>query len=77
MPDLGLQDADQPVPWPDQPINYTLKWRFWYQEFDPAKHSTIQYSHLGAGTDWSIGAGSVGAGYGAEYDVPKCDVGVQ
>lgn len=72
----SLLDADQPIPWPEQPINYTMKWRFHYQEYDPKVHTTIQYSHLGAGTDWSIGAGSVGAGIGSEYDVPKCAPGV-
>ena len=69
---FSLLDADQPIPWPDQPINYTMKWRFWYEEYDPEVHSTVQYSHLGAGTDWSIGAGPMSPGYGAEYDVPKC-----
>ena len=31
---------------------------------------------MSSGTDWSIGAGNVGAGYGSEYDVPKCGEGV-
>ena len=73
---FSLLDADQPIPWPDQPINYTLKWRFWYQEYDPHAHTTVQMSHLGDGTDWSIGSGSMAPGYGAEYDVPKCGEGV-
>ena len=68
---FSLLDAHQPVPWPDKPINYTLKWRFWYQKYDPAYHSTVQMSHLGHGTDWSIGSGPCFAGIGAEYDVPK------
>jgi hypothetical protein len=73
---FSLLDADQRIPWADKPINYTMKWRFWYQEYDPSYHSTIQYSHLGKGTDWSIGSGPVAPGYGAEYDVPKCGEGV-
>ena len=36
----------------------------------------MRYSHLGANTDWSIGAGPVAPGFGAEYDVPKCGEGV-
>ena len=24
---FSLLDADQPIPWPDKPINYTMKWR--------------------------------------------------
>ena len=53
-----------------------VDFRFWYQEYDPSYHSTIQYSHLGKGTDWSIGSGPIAPGYGAEYDVPKCGEGV-
>jgi len=33
-------------------------------------------SHLGKGTDWSIGSGPIAPGYGAEYDVPKCEEGM-
>ena len=54
---FSLLDADQPNPWPDKPINYTMKWRFWYQEYDPDYHSSIQYSHLGESRDycWHLG----------------------
>jgi len=72
----SLLDADQPIPWPDKPIKYSLKWRFWYQEYDPTVHNTVQYSSLGKYTDWSIGAGPMSPGFGAEYDVPKCADGV-
>jgi len=73
---FSLLDADQPIPWPDKPLTYTLKFRFWYQDYDPARHTTVRYSHLGKGTDWSIGAGPMAPGYGAEYDVPKCSEGM-
>ena len=73
---FSLLDADQPIPWPDQPLTYSLKWRFWYQDYDPKVHTTVEYGSLGKGTDWSIGAGPMQPGYGAEYDVPKCDDGV-
>lgn len=74
---FSLLDADQKIPWPEQPINYTLKWRFWYQHYDPSYHSTVQMSHLGKGTDWSIGSGPCFNGIGAEYDVPQCTEGME
>ena len=36
-----LLDADQPQPWPNQTLEYVLKFRFWVQEFDPAYHAQI------------------------------------
>ena len=72
----SLLDADQTIPWPDQPLKYRLKFRFWFQEYIPASSGGDQASHAsivrGAGFD--IGAGPAGAG--AEFDVPKCAEGV-
>merc|ERR1712196_499727 len=33
-----LLDADQEIPWKDQPLSYHFKWRFYFQEYDPARH---------------------------------------
>ena len=58
-----LLDADQEVPWPDQPLNYTFKWRFYFQEYSPAQHVSA--------AGWNTGIG----GDTAEYDVPQCPAG--
>jgi len=60
----SLLDADQEIPWQDQPLEYALKFRFWYQEYEPAYHSNIQR------TTWGIGSP-------VEYDVPKCAEGMK
>lgn len=59
----SLLDADQDIPWPDQPIEYRLKFRFWVQEYDPDYHTGVHR------TTWGIGSP-------VEYDVPKCKDGV-
>jgi len=66
----SLLDAEQEIPWVDQPLTYHLKFRFWYQDYDPHFHTTLGYANMGM----SIGAGR--AGWGAEYDVPQCGDGV-
>ena len=48
-----------------------FKFRFWYQEYRAEKNS---HKKIGAGWGSNLGAG--GGGLGAEFDVPKCDVGV-
>ena len=58
-----LLDADQEVPWPDQPLTYYFKWRFYFQEYDTKKHVSA--------TGWNTGIG----GSTAEYDVPQCPAG--
>ena len=58
-----LLDADQEVPWQDQPLEYYFKWRFYFQDFDPAVHVPIYV--------WATGIG----GKTAEYDVPQCPAG--
>jgi hypothetical protein len=60
---FSLLDADQEIPWVDQPIEYRLKFRFWYQDYDAGYHSQILR------TTWGIGSP-------VEYDVPKCAEGV-
>jgi hypothetical protein len=34
----SLLDADQEQPWPDQPLVYYQKYRFYYQEYKPDLH---------------------------------------
>ena len=54
-----LLDADQEVPWADQPLVYHFKFRFYYQEYN------VQQQHVSTfDTTWGIG-GATG-----EYDVP-------
>eukprot|EP00932_Pfiesteria_piscicida_P019557 SRR837773.6383.p1 GENE.SRR837773.6383~~SRR837773.6383.p1 ORF type:complete len:449 (+),score=10.76 SRR837773.6383:63-1409(+) len=59
----SLLDADQEIPWVDQPIEYHLKFRFWVQEYDPAYHTQVKR------TTWGIGSP-------VEYDVPQCEAGM-
>jgi hypothetical protein len=60
----SLLDSDQDQPWPDQPLEYYQKYRFYYQEYDPQKH-VISLPR----TVWAIGA------FIGEYDVPPCPAG--
>jgi len=56
-----LIDADQEVPWLDQPLEYWMKFRIYFQEYDPKHHiETFDMT-------WSI------AGETGEYDVPQCN----
>jgi len=59
----SLLDADQEIPWQDQPLEYVLKWRFWVQEYDASYHQNVKR------TTWGIASP-------VEYDVPKCDASV-
>mmetsp|Transcript_48596 Transcript_48596/g.135802 ORF Transcript_48596/g.135802 Transcript_48596/m.135802 type:complete len:784 (-) Transcript_48596:90-2441(-) len=68
---FSLLDADQEIPWPDRPLNYSLKFRFWYQDYNESYHQPVVRTW---GSGWDAGAGP--AGWGAEYDVPKCMDGV-
>merc|ERR1712113_29314 len=56
---FSLLDADQDIPWPDQPLEYHLKMRFWYQDYDESYHTNVKR------TTWGIASP-------VEYDVPKC-----
>ena len=56
-----LLDAEQDIPWADQPIEYWMKYRLYYQAYA---------NHISAfDITWSI-AGATG-----EYDVPRCASG--
>jgi hypothetical protein len=59
----SLLDADQDIPWPDQPLEYRLKFRFWVQPYDAKYHTNVQR------TTWGIGSP-------VEYDVPQCAEGI-
>lgn len=61
---FSLLDADQEIPWPDQPLEYHLKMRFWYQDYNESYHSNVKR------TTWGIASP-------VEYDVPKCAEGVK
>jgi hypothetical protein len=60
----SLLDADQEIPWPDQPLVFHHKYRFWVQPYDKYFHKELVLgesvgSPLLIGSPW-------------EYDVPKC-----
>ena len=57
----SLLDADQEIPWPDQPLEYHLKVRFWVQPYKPGYHTPVSHH-----ATWGIASP-------VEYDVPKCD----
>ena len=64
------------VPWPDQPLEYQIKFRFWYQDYNASYHRDVHYS--GGTTNWDVGAGGgPGRPAGAEYDVPLCNSTLQ
>ncbi|CAJ1420413.1 unnamed protein product [Effrenium voratum] len=56
----SLLDADQDIPWPQQPIEYSLKFRFWVEEYNKSYHTSLRRA------TWGIASP-------VEYDVPKCD----
>lgn len=56
---FSLLDHDQPIPWVDQPLEYSLKFRFWVQEYDPSYHVSVFRD------TWGIASP-------VEYDVPLC-----
>eukprot|EP00658_Telonema_sp_P-2_P055629 TRINITY_DN44215_c0_g1_i1.p1 TRINITY_DN44215_c0_g1~~TRINITY_DN44215_c0_g1_i1.p1 ORF type:complete len:708 (-),score=147.60 TRINITY_DN44215_c0_g1_i1:102-2225(-) len=60
---FSLLDADQEIPWTDQPLVYHLKFRFWVQPYNASYHSNVGRS------TWGIASP-------VEYDVPKCGEGV-
>ena len=59
----SLLDADQPIPWPDMPLRYHLKFRFWVQPYNASYHTNV------ARRTWGIASP-------VEFDVPKCAPGV-
>jgi hypothetical protein len=62
----SLLDAEQEIPWPDQPLILHHKYRFWVQPFTKSYHVPV---HYGGGSQLLIGSPW-------EYDVPKCAHGV-
>jgi len=59
----SLLDADQEIPWADQPLKYHLKFRFWVQPFNASYHNNAKR------TTWGIASP-------VEYDIPKCGPGI-
>eukprot|EP00463_Aulacantha_scolymantha_P004015 TRINITY_DN497_c0_g1_i1.p1 TRINITY_DN497_c0_g1~~TRINITY_DN497_c0_g1_i1.p1 ORF type:complete len:412 (+),score=47.44 TRINITY_DN497_c0_g1_i1:493-1728(+) len=55
----SLLDADQEIPWVDQPLEYHLKFRFWVQPYNATYHTNARR------TTWGIASP-------VEYDIPKC-----
>ena len=53
--------APPAVPWPDQPLEYHLKVRFWVQPYEPKYHTPVSHH-----ATWGIASP-------VEYDVPKCN----
>ena len=60
----SLLDADQDIPWADQPLEYHLKVRFWVQPYEPKYHTPVSHR-----ATWGIASP-------VEYDVPKCNATV-
>ena len=64
----SLLDADQQIPWADEPLVFHHKYRFWVQPYDAKVHTPVVLgethgSALLLGSPW-------------EYDVPQCADGV-
>ena len=67
---LSLLDKDQKNPWPDQYLEYRLKFRFYYETFQAASSPRAAPSHQNAvRLIWATEA------YSGEYDIPKCESG--
>mmetsp|Transcript_3494 Transcript_3494/g.10810 ORF Transcript_3494/g.10810 Transcript_3494/m.10810 type:complete len:746 (+) Transcript_3494:757-2994(+) len=60
---FSLLDADQQIPWVDQPLVYHQKFRFWVQPYNASYHTNVKR------TTWGIASP-------VEFDVPKCAPGV-
>jgi len=58
----SLLDKDQEIPWKDKPLEYHLKFRWWFKEWDSSIQNVNRFT-------WSGEAGPV------EYDVPQCAPG--
>ena len=59
----SLLDADQPIPWADQPLEFSLKFRFWVQPYNASYHQHVSR------VSWGIASP-------VEFDVPQCAAGV-
>ncbi len=59
----SLLDADQEIPWADQPVEYRLKFRFWVQPWNASYHRNVNR------VTWGIASP-------VEYDIPQCEEGM-
>lgn len=64
----SLLDADQDIPWADEPLVFRQKIRWWVQPYDASVHTPVR---LGEGDGSVLLLGSPW-----EYDIPKCGLGV-
>jgi hypothetical protein len=64
----SLLDADQEIPWADQPLVLYNKWRFHVQPYDEQYHVPLRLGE-------SVGSALL-IGSPWEYDVPKCSADV-
>ena len=60
----SLLDADQDIPWVDQPLEYHLKFRFHVQPYNASYHTQVTEPT------------AIGIASPVEFDIPKCDEGV-
>jgi hypothetical protein len=58
----SLLDAEQAIPWPEQPLTYHLKFRIWFQDYSVGEHINVKR------TTWGIASP-------VDYDVPQCPTG--
>ena len=68
-----LLDADQIDPWPNQPLEYSLKFRFWFEDFvsQPLSSTMMQVSHKDLlRLYWQTES------FAGEYDVPQGNLGL-
>jgi hypothetical protein len=66
----SLLDKDQEVPWPDQYLEYQLKFRFYFEEYHPAsKESLVPSHHNLVRLYWQTESNA------GEYDIVKCKDG--
>jgi len=65
----SLLDADQDIPWPDQPLVMYHKYRMWVQPYNESYHQQVRLGSQETTSGWLIGSPW-------EYDVPKCREGI-
>jgi len=56
----SLLDKDQDIPWPDQPLIFHHKYRFWVQPYNASYHQGLTRQN-----NWGLGTP-------IEFDVPQC-----
>lgn len=62
-----LLDKEQENPWPDQYLEYRMKWRFYFEEYEPAVQQIAPPSHQNLlRIYWQTEA------FAGEYDIPQC-----